>query len=106
MDDDPNLTTELTTSWTSPKSEAGKLELESAPFKVRNVFKHLGGSIQNSTSKDSHQFTGLHPDGRLYEAQDWPLYRAMEGEPVINEDTRCRFPVKCRVGDGRSVTRL
>jgi PAS domain-containing protein len=43
---------------------------------------------------DLNQFEGdvLHPDGRPYETDDWPIMRASRGEKVADEECLYRLP--------------
>ena len=43
---------------------------------------------------DLHELEGtvLHPDGRPYERDDWPLMRATRGEKVADEECVYRLP--------------
>ncbi|MDX6534993.1 MAG: hypothetical protein QOF68_2737 [Gaiellales bacterium] len=36
-------------------------------------------------------YVGYHPDGRVYQADEWPLARALRGETVVGEEIRVIF---------------
>lgn len=68
---------------------------------LNDEFERITGmrpSLSKAADPDGTALTGYHPDGRSFEADEWPLVRALKrGEIIRNEVVRMKLP------DGRML---
>jgi PAS domain-containing protein len=69
-------------------------------FANRHAETFAEQSLGREPTLDVNDFEGevLHPDGRPYERNEWPIIRATRGEKVADEELIYRLP------DGTSMT--
>ena len=64
-----------------------------------NQAREIMGALVEFPEQFTSQYRGLHPDGRPYRTEDWPISRSMAKGEVVNAEE-----IECERDDGARVT--